>query len=119
MLEVNNYFKTAKKNEGVFRNALRDLRDNRAERPMGDCVPKDLETEAPLHEIVEKHSKGDRTGKFTIADFTVTEKTKAMLCFYGPSEPPRGAQLQYLANSDNSVKYQGPFFVESNSRFLS
>lgn len=40
MFPVQNYYQIARENEEVFRNVLRDLKANRAKRPMGSYVLK-------------------------------------------------------------------------------
>ncbi len=107
MMSAQDYFKIARENEEVFRNVLRDLRDQREERPMGIYVPEDLETEASLDEIFQKYSEGDRTGIFTIASFSRPEETKATIRFQDIAQlSGGGAELAYLVNNDNSVKYE-------------
>jgi hypothetical protein len=67
---VANYRQRAIDNEPVFKNVLRDMRDNRQNRPVGEYIPVDLMTEASPMAIFEKYSVGyigDR--KFTICDF--------------------------------------------------
>ena len=109
MFSVQGYYKTARENEEVFRNVLRDLRDNREKRPMGIYVPKDLETEASLDQIFEKYSEGIRVGIFTITSFSRPEKTRAKLKFQNITLfSGGGTELEYLVNDDNSVKYEKP-----------
>ena len=57
MYNAKKYYQTARENEEVFRNILRDLRDNRAIRPMGEYVPENLETEIELEKDVENTRK--------------------------------------------------------------
>ena len=112
MFGVQDYYETARENEEVFRNVLRDLRDNRGKRPMGIYVPKDLETEASLDEIFQKYSEGQRMGRFTITSFSRPEKTKATIGFRDVAPfSGGGAELEYLVNNDNSVKYEKPGFT--------
>jgi len=54
MFEVKDYFHVAKANERVFRNILRDMRDNREKRTMGYLIPENLETEAKLGTFFQK-----------------------------------------------------------------
>lgn len=110
MILARNYFPTAKDNEAVFRNVLRDLRNNREQRPMGDYVPADLETEAGLETIFKKYSSGPRYGIFTITDFTVgdgisTIAFQDVACLSGG-----GASLIYSVNGD-AVEYLEPEFT--------
>ena len=106
------YFQTARENEGVFRNILRDLRNNREKRPAGAYVPKDLETEAALDIIFTKYSTGNRTGIFTITDFTRPDKNKATISFQDLAPfSGRAAELEYKVNEDNSVEYTKPGIV--------
>ena len=112
MFGLQDYYKTARENEDVFRNVLRDLRDNRAKRPMGVYVPEDLETEASLDKIFQQYSEGMRMGRFTITSFSRPEKTRAKLGFqYIAPLSGGGAELEYLVNDDNSVKYDKPGFI--------
>ncbi|HLC19280.1 MAG TPA: hypothetical protein VJK72_00025 [Candidatus Nanoarchaeia archaeon] len=112
LYDVLDYYQTAREHEKVFRNVLRDLRENRETRPMGDCIPEDLETEASLDEIFNKYSKGERMGKFTITSFSRPEKTKATVKFkdvMGLSGG--GAELEYLVSDDDIVTYHQPISV--------
>ena len=109
---ASDYFDTAKKNEAVFRNVLRDLKNNGSQRPMGFYVPEDLETEAGLDVIFEKYSRGNRYGRFTITNFqvdvsqkTATIEFKDVACLSGG-----GAGLRYLIKGD-SVEYQKPEYT--------
>ncbi|MBN2454513.1 hypothetical protein JXB11_03125 [Candidatus Woesearchaeota archaeon] len=112
MFGVQDYYETARENEEVFRNVLRDLRDNRGKRPMGMYVPEDLETEASLDEIFQKYSEGQRMGRFTIDSFSRPEKTRATISFRDVAPlSGRGAELEYLVNDDNSIKYDKPGFT--------
>ena len=61
MLNFEDYYHIARENEAVFRNVLRDLRDQRAHRPMGCIVPSDLESDARLERIFEKYYLGSIT----------------------------------------------------------
>ena len=112
MFGVQDYYETARENEEVFRNVLRDLRDNREKRPMGMYVPENLETEASLDEIFRQYSEGQRMGRFTITSFSRPEKTKAKLGFQDIAPlSGGGAELEYLIKDDNSVKYDKPGFT--------
>ena len=103
---VQDYYQTARENERVFRNILRDLRDNREKRPMGTFVPRDLKTELPLEEMFREHSEGNRYGRFTITEFTrqqarATIGFQDIACLSGG-----GAELAYLVK-DDSVQFEG------------
>lgn len=109
---IDKYFDTARKHEAVFRNVLRDLKNNRNQRPMGIYVPEDLETEADLEVIFEKYSHGVRYGRFTITNFQVDLIQKTIIiefsdvaCLSGG-----GAGLRYLIKGD-SVEYQEPEYI--------
>lgn len=107
MIPVQKYFQTARENEAIFRNVLRDLRDHRNERPMGVYVPENLETEAPLDEIFKTYSQGMRHGIFTIGNFTKPDKTTATILFQDVAIlSGGGAELAYEVKDDNSVAYQ-------------
>ena len=100
------YAPAARENEEVFRNVLRDLRNNRDQRPGGIYVPEDLETEASLDNIFQKYSMGDRMYKFTIVEFSKPEKTRATINFKDIAPlSGGGAKLEYSVNEDNSVQY--------------
>ncbi len=103
-----NYYQTAIENEDIFRNVLRDLRDNRKERPMGAYVPEDLETEANLQDIFTKYSGGYRYGKFTIILFSrLTTDNLARIIFQDIAcLSGGGADLEYVVNPDNSVVFK-------------
>ncbi|MBS3116108.1 hypothetical protein J4421_00775 [Candidatus Woesearchaeota archaeon] len=112
MFGAQDYYQTARKNEEVFRNVLRDLRDNRGKRPMGIYIPEDLKTEVSLDEIFQQYSEGQRMGRFTITSFSRPEKTRATIGFRDVAPlSGGGAELEYLVNDDNSVKYEKPGFT--------
>ena len=108
MFHVEKYYQTARENEEIFRNILRDLRDHRLERPMGGYIPHDLETELQLEEIFDKYSEGSRTGRFTITSFMIhPQKNKARIGFKDIAPlSGGGAKLEYLVKEDNSIQYQ-------------
>jgi len=107
MYLVKNYYQTAIENEFIFRNLLRDLRDNRLERPMGDYIPQNLETELEIFDIFEKYSQGERDGKFTITDFQRPIKYLAIIEFQNITTlSSGGARLRYLTKADFSVEYE-------------
>jgi len=111
------FYRTARENEPVFRNVLRDLEENREKRPMRSCIPEDLKPEARLWRIFWMYSRWRRDGKFTITEFTrerdpirdgdfatiTYEKNNGSTC--------HGAQLEYRVNRDDSVKYEKRVFV--------
>ena len=102
---VNNYFDVARRNETAFRNILRDLKNNREQRPMGLYIPKDLETEANLEVIFEKYSLGDGYGIFTIHDFLV-DGGFAIIRFRDIAFlSGGGAGLKYLVKKGGTVEY--------------
>ena len=77
-------------------------------------VPKDLETEAPLEDIFEKYSAGNRYGRFTIGDFTRPTKESATIFFQDVAcLSGGGAELEYKVKEDDSVEYyrQGMIFL--------
>ena len=110
MMDVPDYLQVAKNNEAVFRNILRDLRDNRKQRPMGIYVPEDLETEAELEIIFEKYSSGNRYGIFTITDFVVEDEVATIGLEDIAALSGGGASLIYSVNGD-TVKYLKPEIV--------
>jgi hypothetical protein len=108
MIPVRDYRQTATENDAVFRNVLTDLRDNRAQRPMGAYVPEDLKVDLPLEEFFEMYSAGQRRGIFTICDFQMPQPDSAKLSFKDVAiMSGGGAELGYLVKEDKSVEYQG------------
>jgi len=108
-----NYLQIARSHEEVFRNVLRDLRDNRAQRPMGLYLPENLETDAGLEVIFEKYSLGMRYRRFTITDFTVNEGSATIAFEDVALLSGGGACLKYSVNG-NAVEY-----VEDEYVFMS
>ncbi len=109
MCMIIDYFETARENEDVFRNILRDLRDNKAKRPMGLYIPKNLEIEGNLEDIFQRYSKGERYGIFTITSFKMPTRDTAFIEFQDIATlSGGGAELEYLVNQDNSVEYKKP-----------
>ena len=134
MYKIEDYFEDARKHEEVFRNILRDVKRkldleevemkswyqrifSLKEMQEHEKIQKDkrLNPEAPLEEIFEKCSKGNRYGIWTILDFKV-----------GPYETPqakllenealfasediallsgKGSLEKYKINKDNSVEF--------------
>ena len=112
MLPVQNYYQVARENEAVFRNVLRDLRDNKTKRPMGHFIPEDLNPEATLDELFQKYSEGQRYGRFTIITFTRPKIEAATIGFQDIAMlSGGGATLEYLVREDDSVEYQRPAFT--------
>ena len=108
MMKIQDYLKTANENEEIFRNILRDLKDKRIEKPLGDLIPEDLKTDLPLEELFEMYSAGKRYGIFTICNFTIPEKNCAILTFENVAlMSGGGAELKYLIKEDNSIEYKG------------
>lgn len=94
------YLSVAKTNEAVFRAVLRDLKANRAKRPMGHYVPPDLDTESPVDALFEKYSAGSRYGVFTIEDFEITGE-EALISFADIATlSGGGASLVYSISGD-------------------
>ena len=106
MMPVNDYRPIAKANEEVFRNVLRDIRDNRDKRPRGYMIPKDLETEGTIDALFLEYSAGNRYGKFTICDFTRPSKKSAAISFKKVAAFGAGVELEYLVKPNSSVQYQ-------------
>ena len=103
---MSNYFQASRENEVVFRNVLlRDLKENRAQRPMGIYVPEDLETETELEVIFEKYSSGIRYGRFTITDFAVGEEGATIRFENVAMMSGGGASFRYSV-CGKIVKYQ-------------
>ncbi len=107
MFPVKDYYKTARENEDIFRNVLKDLKENRTERPMGSLVPEDLDVESKLDDLFEKYSEGNRRGIFTILNFTKPDKQSATIMFEDVAVlSGGGAELEYKIKKDNSVEYR-------------
>ena len=103
MFTVHNYFPVARANEAVFRNVLRDLRDK--QRPL---VPKNLETEAPLEEILQKYSHDAGFG-FSITDFSMGWWLGRKAAIDYQNVVPfsgGGIKLKYSVKKDSSVRYK-------------
>ena len=102
-----NYFRVARENEHVFRNVLRDLKNNRAQRPMGICIPEDLETEVPLEVIFEKYSRSIRYGRFTVTNFVINGRSVSIAFENVAMLSGGGASLLYAMNdNDGGVEYR-------------
>lgn len=115
MYKVEKYIQTAVQNEKVFRNILRDLRDNREKRPMGQYISEYLDPEMDFFNFLVTYSMGNRYGSFTICNFTIQkkdilrdEKDIATIAFSTEKYPLSGggAILEYLVNTDKSVCYK-------------
>ncbi|PIN89262.1 hypothetical protein COU60_03835 [Candidatus Pacearchaeota archaeon CG10_big_fil_rev_8_21_14_0_10_34_76] len=107
MRNVQDYYQTARENEAVFRNVLRDLRTRKVM-----YVPEDLETEANLDEIFQRYSEGQRMGKFTITSFSRPERTKATIGFADVAPlSGGGAELEYLVKEDEDVQFKKPVSI--------
>ena len=101
------YYQTAKENEIIFRNILRDMRDNRNNRPGGIYIPRDLETEADLQEIFTRYSEGVRMGKFTIKEFQRPNQETAIIVFDDIAPlSGGGAELEYSIDINNNIQYR-------------
>lgn len=102
------YYATAMNNEEIFRNILKDLRDNKGKRPMSMYIPERIHTDLPIKEIFKRYSEGNRLGQFTIGDFSVSEdKSKANISFYDIAcMSGGGAELEYIVK-ENEVAYKG------------
>jgi hypothetical protein len=109
MFAIQDYFPVAQAHESVFRNVLRDLVANRAKRPGGMFVPKDLDPEAPLATLYEKYSTGDRQGIFSISGFTVVGEVSTISFEDVAPLSGGGASLTYCIKGE-SVEYQGPLY---------
>ena len=102
----------ARENEKVFRNVLRDLRDNRDNRPQGRSIPEDLNPEGPLEDILYDDTKRPNTGRFSIRDVTMMTEINCLWIEWRIYPNPKsgsgvGAQYHYRINPDNSVEYAG------------
>jgi hypothetical protein len=112
MMPEKNYLETAIENEEIFRNVLNDMKDNRAQRPMGAYIPENLKTDLPVNELFEMYSAGKRYGVFTICNFEMSDPNSAKLSFKDIAcMSGGGAELKYLVREDKSVEYQGSGMV--------
>lgn len=88
------YYQTARENEEIFRNVLRDLK---------------LKDESDLEKTFEKYSEGDRSNKFTIINFLKPSEDSVRI-IYELTSPPGGfekgvgAEIEYKLNPDKSIK---------------
>lgn len=99
-----NYLPQAKANEAVFRNILRDLKNNSEKRPNGLYVPEDIETEASIDDIFAKYTLGSRFGIFTILDFTI-ENGEATIDFENVACLSGGGACLRYSISGEAVSY--------------
>ncbi len=100
---INEYYQIARKNETVFRNILRDLRNNRTDRPKGSLIPIDLDCESTLDEIFQNYSGRHPLYRFSIEGFIIYKPDIAIIEFQ--SSTFGGADLEYSINENKSVKY--------------
>lgn len=114
MIAPRDYRTTAQENELVFRNILRDMKHNRGERPGGQYIPDDLETDATIEDFFKKYSTGNRYGIFTITDFSRPSKKSAFIAFKDVAfMSGGGAKLEYIVKPDASVKFRDSGFFMS------
>ena len=98
---ISNFLPIAKKHEAVFRNILRDMKQHREEIPRGLYIPRDLDSESSVENIVDKYLNG----RFVIYDFAMPENTKATILFGEEGIlSGGGAQLEYFVDGA-SVRY--------------
>lgn len=111
MFGSTDYRKEASAHEDVFRKVLTDLKEHRAERPMGHFVPEDLDTTASIDEIFERYSKGVRHGIFTILNFSVEGDTASISFKDVAPLSGEGGELKYKIDEDRNVQYNGTGWV--------
>jgi hypothetical protein len=105
MMPLTDYRLIAEENEAVFRNVLRDLRVHRENMPMGEYIPKDLQTEIKVSAFFERYSAGNRFRKFTVCNFIIEPSMdSAVISFQNIAGG--GAELEYLVKSDNQVEFK-------------
>lgn len=105
---ISDYLNTAKKNEAIFRNILKDLKSNREKRPMGFCIPEDLQIEASLEKISQLYSQGNRHGIFTISNFEIEkdgDEVSAIISFQDIACLSGGGVSLRYAIINNDVSY--------------
>ena len=112
-MKEENYLEEAIKHEPIFRAVLRDLKENRLNRPNPQSIPKNLETEADVRDIYEKYSSPDLTEQFTISYFQIDERGRALIGFDDignlskfRKERGTGVELVYSVEENGSVKYK-------------
>jgi len=105
------FYQDARENEDVFRAVLRDVKGR------VDIVPKKLDPEAEVDDILETYSEGERYGMFTITDFRVGQSFEDEFETLGQDEvmiryqdiaflSGHGATLIYKVNPDSSVEFK-------------
>ena len=117
--KISDYLRTAKLNETVFRNILRDLRDNPQERsyseiiyiPFHNMSETRLDVDLPIEEIVKKYSEQYNESFFELANFTRPEKTKAFIFYNGHlRHKDISICLEYDINENDSVMFKRMVF---------
>ncbi len=97
----------------IFRNILRDLSLHRTLRPGGIYIPKDLDTESDIDELLRKYVLGDPDGEFMIDGFGI-DGHEAVITFGNVSfMSGGGASLRY------SVVGFSVDFLRENMVFMS
>lgn len=109
---VRNYLDHARMHEEIFRNVLKDINKN--------FVKEGIDLKAPLEEIFQKYSAGDRYGKWTILDFKrgpynchilQINKNEAIISYQNIAILSGSGQIdKYLINPDDSVIYKSTVF---------
>ncbi len=102
------YYQTARENESLFRNILIDLKSNRDKRPMGYCIPENLDSESDLDEIFKKYSEGrNRMGEFTITNFAKLSENSVEISFQDVAPlSGGGVTLEYIIDEKDSLKFK-------------
>ena len=94
------YLQIARENEPVFRAVLRDIRDNRKDRPLSEIIPENMDTDSPIEKICQTYSH--RPGsKFSILYFRVRDDRAVI----GLQDTVKGSELGYKIGDNQSVQY--------------
>lgn len=120
------YLHDAQTNETIFKWILKDLKDNRNQRPMWGYIPEDLDTTSDIPTLYQKYSTWARHGIFTILDFALSPKDSSWIkqkifsVLNIKTSPKQIAEitfqnvafmswgwvvLKYEAHADKSIKY--------------
>ena len=105
---LKNYFTQAEKYESIYRALLKDLEDNRLQRPLGGIIPENLHISESLEKLFETFSSGNRNGKFTILDFQVNGE-KAIIayeCIDRESMGGNGVEIIYKISEGSKAVYE-------------
>jgi hypothetical protein len=113
MMHVRDYRGSARRQEKVFRNILADLVVNRHERPLGQQIPPNLDSQSSIDSIFHKYSENEL---FSICDFKMVANNSAIIAFrYGLNDLAGGAELEYFVGKNGSVRYKRQILIYDSS----